>query len=214
MPKRGNNMYSNLSNLVLAFHGCDEETFNRVIYKHEELLPSNNSYDWLGNGIYFWENSLARAQQWAVSCCDRYNSRHLNEEPKKPAVIGAVLSLGHCLNLTDYGSADILKNGYAILSYELSSIGQKLPVNKNIQENNDLLLRELDCAVIERIHRFNIDSGKRRYDSVRGVFIEGKPVYSDSGIMDKTHVQICIINPNCIKGYFKPKLPNEEWMII
>lgn len=207
-------MYADLSNLVLAFHGCDEETFNKVIYKHEELLPSNNSYDWLGNGIYFWENSLARAQQWAVSTCKRYNSRHSDKEPKKPAVIGAVLSLGHCLNLTDYGSTDILKKGYQILSYELSSIGQKMPVNKNIQENNDLLLRELDCAVIERIHQFNIDLGKRRYDSVRGVFIEGKPVYNDSGIMDKTHVQICIINPNCIKGYFKPKLPNDKWMIV
>lgn len=207
-------MYSNLSNLVLAFHGCDEEIFDKVIYKHEELLPSNNSYDWLGNGIYFWENSLARAQQWAVSTCERYNSSHPDEEPKKPAVIGAVLSLGHCLNLTDYGSTDILKKGYEILSYELSSIGQKMPVNRNIQENNDLLLRELDCAVIERIHQFNMDLGKRRYDSVRGVFIEGKPVYNHSGIMDKTHVQICIINPNCIKGYFKPKLPNKDWTIV
>lgn len=44
-------MYSNLSNLVLAFHGCDEETYNKVLHSHEALLPSINSYDWLGNGI-------------------------------------------------------------------------------------------------------------------------------------------------------------------
>ena len=49
-------MYSNLPNLILAFHGCDEKTFENVLYNHEGLLPSNNSYDWLGNGIYFWVN--------------------------------------------------------------------------------------------------------------------------------------------------------------
>ena len=53
-------MYSILPNLVIAFHGCDEETFEKVLYHHEDLKPSNNSYDWLGNGIYFWEDSVDR----------------------------------------------------------------------------------------------------------------------------------------------------------
>lgn len=107
-------MYSNLPNLTLAFHGCDEITFKKVLYQHEQLLPSNNSYDWLGNGIYFWENSLARAEEWAVSYCKRYNREHSDEEPKRPAVIGAVISLGHCMDLTDYGSSQILKTGVMI----------------------------------------------------------------------------------------------------
>ena len=113
-------MYSNLPNLIIGFHGCDLSTYEKVLYKHEGLRASQNSYDWLGNGIYFWENSLDRAEEWAKSYCDRYNGQHPNEEPKKPAVIGVVLSLGHCLNLTDYGSSSILKNGYEILKYELS----------------------------------------------------------------------------------------------
>lgn len=207
-------MYSNLPNLILAFHGCDREIFDKVLYRHESLQPSNNSYDWLGNGIYFWENSLARAQEWAVSCCDRYNKKHPEREPKKPAVIGAVISLGHCLDLTDYGSAEILKMGYQTLEYELSLIGQVMPVNRSVQGNDDLLLRELDCAVIQRIHQFNAEKGRRSYDSVRGLFIEGQPVYRDSGIMEKTHSQICIRNPNCIKGYFKPLVPDRNWAIV
>lgn len=204
-------MYSNLPNLTLAFHGCDEITFKKVLYHHEQLLPSNNSYDWLGNGIYFWENSLARAEEWAVSYCKRYNREHSNGEPKRPAVIGAVISLGHCLDLTDYGSSQILKTGYDILSFELSVLGKDMPINRDVQGSNDLLLRELDCAVIERIHQYNKKNSKRSYDSVRGIFIEGKPVYDKSGIMEKTHVQICIRNPNCIKGYFKPLIPDEGW---
>ena len=207
-------MYSNLPNLIIGFHGCDLSTYEKVLYKHEGLRASHNSYDWLGNGIYFWENSLDRAEEWAKSYCDRYNGQHPNEEPKKPAVIGVVLSLGHCLNLTDYGSSSILKNGYEILKYELSLLDKPLPVNRNVVGSKDLLLRELDCAVIERIHQYNREQGKRHYDSVRGVFIEGNPVYEDSGIMEKTHTQLCIINPNCIKGYFKPLIQDEKWNMV
>ena len=51
-------MYSKLPNLVIAFHGCDIETYENVLYKHQHLTSSNNDYDWLGNGIYFWEQNL------------------------------------------------------------------------------------------------------------------------------------------------------------
>ncbi len=207
-------MYSNLPNLILAFHGCDEETYKKVLYGHEPLLPSQNEYDWLGNGIYLWENSLARAEEWATTYCSRYNKKNPDKEPKKPAVIGTVVSLGYCLDLTDYGSSQILKNGYDILSCEFALLGKELPLNKNDKGSNDLLLRELDCAVIQRIHQYNKDVGNRAYDSVRGLFIEGKPVYAESVIMEKTHVQLCIINPNCIKGYFKPLSPNGNWKIV
>ena len=207
-------MYSILPNLVLAFHGCDENTYHKVLHKHEKLLPSNNTYDWLGNGIYFWENSFARAQEWACSSCERYNKKHPDEEPKNPAVIGAVISLGNCLDLTDYKSTDILKTGYEILSYELSLNGKQMPQNRNVRGNSDLLYRDLDCAVIERIHQYNKETKKRSFDSVRGIFIEGKPVYNESGIMEKTHVQLCIINPNCIKGYFNPLIPDTNWPIV
>lgn len=207
-------MYSNLPNLIIGFHGCDTITYENVLYRHERLKPSHNSYDWLGNGVYFWENSLARAQEWASSYCNRYNKQHPDHQPKKPAVIGAVLCLGHCLDLTDYGSSEILKNGYKILELELSLIGKPLPVNRNVAGNNDILLRELDCAVIERIHQYNRETNNRNYDSVRGVFIEGKEVYKDSGIREKTHTQLCIVNPNCIKGYFQPMAPDKNWRIV
>lgn len=207
-------MYSNLPNLVLAFHGCDEETYKKVLYNHEPLLPSVNSYDWLGNGIYFWENSFPRAQEWAVAYCERNHKKYPDKEKKRPAVIGAVIALGHCLNLTDYGSSEVLKNGYEILAYELSLHGKELPINKNVKGNGDLLLRELDCAVIQRIHQYNKEMHNKSYDSVRGVFLEGDPVYPESGIMEKSHVQLCIVNPNCIKGYFNPLLPDNKWDMV
>ena len=89
-----------------------------------------------------------------------------------------------------------------------------MPVNRDIKGNTDLLYRDLDCAVIQRIHQYNKENKKRGFDSVRGVFLEGNPVYENAGIMEKTHVQLCIVNPNCIKGYFKPLIPNTNWEIV
>ena len=89
-----------------------------------------------------------------------------------------------------------------------------LPINKNIGKNTDLLIRELDCAVIERIHRFGEEMNTEEYDSVRGAFIEGKRIYPNSGFYEKTHIQICVRNPNCIKGYFAPKKENVDFKLV
>ena len=79
-------MYSNVPNLIIGFHGCDRSTYENVLYKHERLRASHNSYDWLGNGIYFWENSLDRAEEWAISYCKRYNKKNPDKKQKEPAV--------------------------------------------------------------------------------------------------------------------------------
>ena len=183
--------YAKLPNLVLGFHGCSQETFENVLYKHEQLEQSHNRYDWLGHGIYFWENSYQRAFEWA----SRY---------KNPAVIGAVIDLGYCLNLTDYYSTQISKEGYNDLKEYFNEAGLQLPRNKNTKNSADWLLRDLDCSVIERVHYLNKTSSLPEYDSVRGIFTEGKVAFPGSGFKEKTHVQLCIINPNCIKGYFNP----------
>ena len=59
-------MYSKRAGLVLGFHGCDISVRNDVVYKKGILLnPSNNDYDWLGGGVYFWENNYVRALEFA-----------------------------------------------------------------------------------------------------------------------------------------------------
>ena len=198
-------MYHHSPNLVLGFHGCTKKVFKKILFHHEELEFSNNSYDCLGNGIYFWENSYDRAMDWAKGHC----------KDEEPAVIGTVLDLGFCLDLMDYASMQVLKNGYDLLKEESRIFNTELPVNRNIGKNTDLLIRELDCAVIERIHLYNhMVDGNDEYDSVRGAFIEGKPVYPGSGFRDRTHIQICVRNPNCIKGYFAPKIENENYSSV
>lgn len=197
-----NTMYAKLPNLVIGFHGCSKKTYEDVLYHHQPLKRSANKCDWLGNGIYFWENNYQRAYDWAV-----------NKNGEDAAVIRAVIDLGLCLNLTDYNSSDILRKGYEMLVAKCDVLGEKLPVNRYGRSRTDLLLRDLDCAVIQQIHDYNRSMGKTMYDSVRGVFPEGGEVYPGSGFVDKTHIQICIVNPNCIKGYFNP-LPYDKKYVM
>ena len=193
-------MYSKLPNLVIGFHGCNKETFCKVINNGEHLIASCNSYDWLGNGIYFWEQNYERAYEWAEN---RYKS--------DAAVVGAVIDLGYCLNLTDYSSNEKLKLGYRALELRCNLLNKKLPKNRPSTKTKDILLRDLDCAVIEQIHYYNKEEKLPPFDSVRGIFTEGKPVYPGAEILEKTHVQLCIRNPNCIKGYFSPLSKDDDY---
>lgn len=192
-------MYQKLPNLVIGFHGCSKQTFENVINKGQQLKKSMNSYDWLGHGIYFWEQNYERAREWAV-----------NQHKDDPAVIGAVIDLGYCLNLTDSFNNEFLRLGYDMLKHRCDTLGLPLPKNKMLK-GKDVLHRDLDCAVIEQIHYFNEQSDNAPFDSVRGIFIEGEPPYEGSAFCEKTHVQLCICNPNCIKGYFEPRQRDEHW---
>ncbi len=54
-------MYRRLFKAIIGFHGCDLEVARRVICESQALRSSANDYDWLGPGVYFWENSPERA---------------------------------------------------------------------------------------------------------------------------------------------------------
>ena len=81
-------LYSKRSNLVIGFHGCDQSVVDKVVAGGENLLASTNDYDWLGNGIYFWENNEARALQWAEQSVGVHPSK--NQPLLVPLLIWAI----------------------------------------------------------------------------------------------------------------------------
>ena len=187
-------MYSKLPNVIYGFHGCHKDVFEKVIKQGEHLDQSRNKYDWLGHGVYFWENNVERAEEWA--------REHFGDDGR---VVGAVLDLGHCLNLADKTNIQPLKEGFELLQMNCNLLGQNLPKNRYRNESGDTLLRDLDCAIIEATHQLNEKINEPPFDSVRGVFFEGPPIAEGSEIREQTHIQIAICNPNCIKGYFIPR---------
>lgn len=205
-------MYSIRGNIILAFHGCDKSVCERILSDpHNSLRVSTNKYDWLGNGVYFWENNYDRALKYAQQL--KNNPPKSKNPIKEPSVIGAILNLGHCLDLVDSQSLEILKAGYQILKATTKKSEFESLINKKVGGSEDLLLRDLDCAVIETVHQFQAESGKRPFDAVRGVFFEGDDLYPGAGFKEKNHIQICVRNPNCIKGYFLPRKANPHFIV-
>lgn len=190
-------MYSTRPGLILGFHGCDQTLVDQVVNGEKCLENSRNTWDWLGHGIYFWENSPARALDFARN----------NSKVKTPSVLGAVINLGYCLDLLDFGNNEILKSGYDLLksTWNSSEFPQNISPPNSKHNKQDKVIRKLDCAVIESVHSIIKKSEKKGFDSIRGLFNEGNPLYEDAGFLDKNHIQICITNPNCIKGFFLPR---------
>ena len=42
------------------------------------------------------------------------------------------------------------------------------------------------------------------FDTVRAAFLEGDRLYDNAGFASKNHIQICVRELRCIKGYFRP----------
>lgn len=194
-------MYDTLPSFVLGFHGCDRSVAERVFAGKTHLRPSENEYDWLGHGIYFWENNPRRALDFA-RLLKRFPQRS-RSVIRHPSVIGAVIDLGFCLNLLNSQFIGLAKRAFERLESLHRAAGTNLPLNSHVWGSRDLLLRPLDCAVIETAHSIRTEDGLPPFDSVRGVFVEGEEIYPGAGINEFNHIQICIRNPKQIKGYFR-----------
>jgi hypothetical protein len=180
------------TSFVFGYHGCDRAIGERLLAGKTKFLKSENDYDWLGPGVYFWETNPMRALEFA----QEKRSRHDNV--KEAFVVGAVLDLGLCLDLTTKDSIDDLKTAYSSLEETFQIRGARLP-----QNGKKPWMRFLDCAVVRRLHEIVEDTGSSPIDSVRGIFQEGKPIYPGSAFLEKTHIQIAVMNLGCIKAVFR-----------
>ncbi len=190
-------MHELSSSFVLAYHGCDRAVAEGLL-KDTPFQPSENDYDWLGSGVYFWETNPERALHWA---------RHLQKIRKDstspladPYVVGAVIDLGYCLDLASTAGIAFVKAAYENFCANAKKNNLQIPKN---QGGDDLLARRLDCTVINYIHTLNDLGEKPPFDTVRGVFFEGNRIYETSGFYEQTHIQICVRNLKNIKGIFR-----------
>jgi hypothetical protein len=183
------------ASFVLGYHGCDRHVAEALLNGTTQFTASQNEWDWLGSGIYFWEANPLRGLEFAHQQKERGK---LNE----PFVLGAVLDLGYCLDLTSASGIAAVKAAYSNFAEVTRGAGKPMPRNRG---GADALLRELDCAVINHLHqvRASARTPLQPFDSIKGVFFEGGQIYAGSGFFNRTHIQICIRNLTCIKGVFR-----------
>ena len=169
---------------VVAFHGTRKSTAEKLVagvpFDHSE-----NDDDWLGHGIYFWEYAPQQAWWWAEQ---RYGK-------KDAAVVGALVRLGHCIDLLDPSNADLLEKAHNDLELALKSAGQKLQNNRNKNKFRD-------CAVFNYLFA-TLKQSNFEPDSTRAVFVpigpKGLPrLWNRSGVFRGAHIQLSVREPNNI----------------
>ena len=193
------------TSFVLGYHGCSKKTGEKILAGLSVLKPSDNDYDWLGPGIYFWESDPIRAWEWAQDNVTR-------KKTGEPFVIGAVIDLGNCLDLMSRHDLELVKFGYKSLKAARDKDPglDPLPVNAPAgKRDGDMLLRRLDCAAIRHLHAAMEEQGEPPFDTVRGLFTEGGPLYPGSGFKAKTHIQIAVRTLSNIKGVFRVRPPSK-----
>lgn len=193
-------MYSSKPAIVYGFHGLDETIGIEILNQKQEFYHSDNSYDGLGKGVYFWENNHRRAKEYAL-----LDSKRSESNIKSPFVLGAVIELGNCLDLLDQEYNNFLKKAYDLFKTDMLDQGRNLPLNGTFGASDfDFKKRELDCAVI-RFACTLAEKAGQPFDSVRAAFIEGQQLYDGAKFYSQNHIQLAIINPDCIKGIFLPR---------
>ncbi|MGV1787993.1 MULTISPECIES: hypothetical protein [Agrobacterium] len=193
-------MSSNYPAYVLGYHGCDKAVGMAALTGTSALLPSEKAYDWLGSGIYFWENDPQRAFEWA-------SQKAASGAYSEPFVLGAIIDLGNCLDLITRKYVPLVQTSYRMLKGQFDAIGEKMPINLDAKgdRNADKLVRRLDCAVINYVHTLVKETGAPEFDTVRGLFPEGDEIYDGARFRERTHTQIAVRTDACIKGFFLPR---------
>lgn len=180
------------ASFILGYHGCDAAVAERLL-NNQAFKPSQNDYDWLGEGIYFWEANPLRGLQFAQETSKRKGS-----SIKNPTVVGAAIDLGYCLDLTTSRGLQQVKTAHQKFKQVSEEIGTEMPQNRP-----DRLRHDLDCAVVNYLHHLEAEENRPAFDTVKGIFIEAPDLYPGSAFGSKNHIQIAVRNLDCIKGVFR-----------
>jgi hypothetical protein len=174
-----------LPRTVVGYHGCNRAFARGLVANRislDEWKASKNTYDWLGEGVYFWEHAPGRAWQRAKEC-------HGDE----PAVVATEIRLGKCLDFGDTVFAVLLRQSYDNTVEHYTKNEWTLPTNSEKQQ----ALRKLDKLVIDRLIQASSYKGIG-FQTVRCPFEEGEAVYAGGMIKEQSHIQIAVRDKACI----------------
>jgi hypothetical protein len=183
------------------------------------LNHSNNRYDWLGPGAYFFEGDVERALLFAQASHNNPKKRYTAKPIATPAVVGAVLQVQNWLDMTTQAGIREFGLAYEALVQGLLSTHTPIPVNSPASDGDiDVIYRALDNAVFTWLHnaRAQQEPPLPPFQAVRAAFQQGVPIAPTSGFHANTHVQIALRDNDCVIGWFLPAgaelLTEQEYM--
>jgi hypothetical protein len=156
---------------AIGFHGTSIERAERILAGG--FRSSRNDYDWLGDGVYFFQDAPRRAREWAR---ERFGA--------EAAVLGAEIDLDGCIDLLDTQWQRVIAIAHKRYLKRLARAGAPPP-------RQTPGAHRLDRNVLNYL----ADGLKRKglvVRSMRAAFPEGEPLFPGSALLSRAHVQIAV----------------------
>ena len=159
-----------------ATHGAAATALLSGLRRGEAWRPSARDGDWLGHGVYFWQDSVEAAQWWA-------RSRGWSSW----AIVGAHVQLGRCL--------DLLRSAEALP--RLQAIHARLSQSGLVNFNANKML---DCAVFNAYYSL-AETIDEPVQTARGLSLpRGRlPLWPHCGIHVGAYIQLVVLDQECIE---------------
>ena len=170
--------------LAIGYHGTSRVASAEVL--KDGFILSREPYDWLGNGVYFFQDAPDRAAEWAFE-------RHGGSG----TVLGAEILLEECMDLLDIGWASLLAEAHDRFLDLCRRSGQPVPLQKGGAHRLDRHVINYAIGVLAK--------KGRPIHCVRAAFAEGLPVFPNSALMTRSHVQIAVRDTTLIRRVWVEK---------
>jgi hypothetical protein len=172
---------------IEGFHGTTLAFAESIL--REGFKSRDKDYDWLGDGVYFFQDGPYRAREWAQDWAVR-------KYGGEAVVVGATISLQRAtlMDLIDIDWPERLKTFY--VEYLQYCLLNRKPIPKQNPEESGAHYLDRDVVNQAVLHWGRNGTPIR---AVRAAFEEGEPVYEDSAIYDRAQVQISIRDVSLIR---------------
>jgi hypothetical protein len=194
---------------VFGYHGTTQEVAKIILEDVRQFKHSTSPGDWLGSGIYFFENSYLKGLEWARRTVSK---RNMSGHRDVTAVIACEIDLSRCLDLCDPTFAEELRSwvdeNIAIDGLEMQHAPRLFSIGKrefsisdrpyNHARNRDRYQHPYKVNVLDKevINAFlEAMPTAKRFSTVRAPFNSGRQLFPNSYLFHNSQVQIAVRDP-------------------
>ena len=171
---------------IKAFHAGDTKEIEQFVINQQYITPSYSSKNWLGQGLYFWENNANRAEKWQL-------------EQGKGAILECEIDKQNLLDLLE-------DNDDSESFFKQAKTLSKKFYSNNLLNDKASQNFPLDCKIFDEYKK----SLTNQFSGVRMAFFLGESASKDGNIFTGQHIQICLWDTSAIKNPSK-YIPCRLW---
>ena len=190
-----------MGQILIAYHGCDATVRDSLVARRKNPLPSSNPYDWLYDGMYFFEGDSARALKLATASSTRPQHKLTRNPIATPAVVGAIIEIDRLFDLTTQSGIENFSLAAEIMVKAYEVDGEDPPKNKpSFEGDTENLHRAFDREVCKMVHALRRHANTEaialaaQISQSLGLNVSGSPLLTTAQMKQLEEATLQIVN--------------------